>query len=575
MRLHHSLLALSLVVCACAAEPVRRYPMQAPLWNDPDRNNVTRRPAEYYSGLVADGADQIAFRPLSKALSVPLADEATNVNSLDEVPNSAWFTNRIGAHDMSPEEVRQGACASGPTLDPARGPWLVTAAKPDGANPGFFVKAPDGTRYLLKFDGPIQPERATSADVIGSKLYHAFGYHTPCNEIVYFKREQLAISPKATRKNPYGETVPITNADVDLVLSKAIVTKEGLLRASASRFVPGKPLGPFRYEGTRSDDPNDVVPHDQRRELRGGRLFAAWLNHFDSREQNSLDVWVEEGGRSYVRHYQLDWGDSLGSAWASDKVNRRFGHTGYLDVDYVFTDLVTLGTLDRPWNHAQRGREPDVFGYFDEHDFVPSRWRGGYPNPAFERMSERDALWAARILARISDADVRAAVASAQLPAARAEALSLTLIGRRDRILQEYLTRNSPLTRFSIARRTTETDQSLCFEDDALRARVSDAHATRYQVRVLGGEKLDRVMETAELRPDPAQPQRSCLVLPAQGRPAQLAGAGARDDDPRRYGVAEIATAGLASRSLVRVHLYDLGAARGYQLVGIERTGAE
>jgi hypothetical protein len=451
----------------------------------------------------------------------------------------------------------------------------VSAAKPDGANPGFFIKAPDGTRYLLKFDGPDQPMRATSADVIGSKLYHAFGYHVPCNEVVYFSPERLVISPTATRKNDYGETVPITPADVAMVLSKAIRTSKGLLRASASRFVPGKPLGPFRYEGTRADDPNDVVPHELRRELRGGRLFAAWLNHFDSREQNTLDVWVEEGGRTHVRHYYLDWGDSFGSAWPSDKVTRRFGHSGYLDFDQVFVDLVTLGTLHRPWNGVEKGRQPEVFGYFDERAFVASKWRGGYPNPAFERMSDADALWATRILARFSDADVRAAVAAGQLDDQAAEALAQILIGRRDRILREYLGRLSPLTRFTVAAPRGGA-QDLCFEDDGLRAGLADPAQTSYRLRLLGGAELTDVLGWTQFRPDGARASRSCVSLPLENRPARLAGAGAPDQDPRRYGVVEIVTSqARPSAASVRIHFYDLGPARGLQLVGIERGKAE
>jgi hypothetical protein len=67
------------------------------------------------------------------------------------------------------------------------------------------------------------------------------------------------------------------------LLQRAPRRPDGTYRALASKLLPGKPVGPFQYFGTRPDDPNDIFPHENRRELRGLRVFAAWLNHDDSR----------------------------------------------------------------------------------------------------------------------------------------------------------------------------------------------------------------------------------------------------------------------------------------------------
>ena len=70
---------------------------------------------------------------------------------------------------------------------------------------------------------------------------------------------------------------------------------------------------PRALRRTRPDDPNDLVPHEDRRELRAYGVFAAWLNHVDAKAINSLDMLVTENGRSFVRHYLVDFGSALGS----------------------------------------------------------------------------------------------------------------------------------------------------------------------------------------------------------------------------------------------------------------------
>ena len=583
MRRFILLLILTVAVVACRGS-VRRFPLSPPLWVDNDMHHVTERPDGYYSGLLADGADQMALRPFAYAFAIPIPGESVNVNALDEVPNSSWFTNRIGFHPMTPEEAGKGACMGETPLSEDQAPWTVTAAKPNGANPGFFIKAGDGRRYLLKFDSPLQPTRATGADVIGSKVYYAAGYWTPCNEIVYFNADVLKIDPEATAEDAVGNDVPITTKAIDKVLSKAFRTKGGLLRASASRFVPGRPIGPFRYEGTRSGDPNDAVDHQDRRELRASRILAAWINHFDSREQNSLDVWIkEDSGTTYVRHYFIDWGDSFGGRQVFDQISRRLGRSYYWDWRHFFVDLTTFGLVPRAWNRIELNKF-DQFGYYDGPTFTASKWKAGYPNPAHDRMSTRDALWMVRIISQFEEPHIRAMVKSAKFADPRLEEfLVQRLLQRRQRIFEEYLTKHSSLTNFQIARRTPGSKvQSLCFEDLAVKHGVVNVEYTYYKMRFRGGRKLgarenldDDELGWLQFHPDPEHPHRSCIVLPiGHRRPSELAGPNAADDDPLRYGILDIFvhhTRSVRPTSETRVHFYDLGPERGFRAVGIER----
>src|SRR5262245_10524828 len=60
---------------------------------------------------------------------------AGNINTLDEVPDSSWFTNRIGRHDIAVDELVRGPDrSSGPiSLDG----WKVSGGKGSGVQPGF------------------------------------------------------------------------------------------------------------------------------------------------------------------------------------------------------------------------------------------------------------------------------------------------------------------------------------------------------------------------------------------------------------------------------------------------------
>ena len=153
----------------------------------------------------------------------------------------------------------------------------------------------------MKFDPVAHPNLSTAADVIASRFFHAFGYYAPQNDIAYVRREQLRIDPKARVSVPGGKKRPMTEADLDRNLATAGRLPDGRIRIVASLALAGEPLGPFQYRGTRHDDANDVFPHEHRRELRGLRVFAAWLNHDDSRKPNTPGHFRGRRGGGYVR----------------------------------------------------------------------------------------------------------------------------------------------------------------------------------------------------------------------------------------------------------------------------------
>jgi hypothetical protein len=543
--------------------PVTLACRQSPTPKDP--HNVSCDPHVYVSPLIWDGADNMVFRPLAEALGVEHHGEAVNVNSLDEVPDSSWFTNRIGIHPMTLEELGRGACTPRLMLDPegsADGSWLIDHGKTDGSSPGFRVTIPGKGKYLFKGEPPDQPERPSAASVIGAAVYDAVGFNTSCEQVVYLRPSLLKLAPGLTHKGNFGAMEPFDQKVVDKILADSPHTA-GRVRMQASAWLPGALIGPFRYTGTRADDPNDVIPHDDRRDLRGGRLLAAWIDHFDAREQNSMDTWIAESPDSkahpdaspgHVVHYYLDTSDCLGSEWAWEEISRRLGYSYIADWGDMGQDLITLGIPTRPWDRVRRAPGNTIFGFFNVKDFEADHWKNEYPNAAFSRMTERDGAWMARILAHFTPEMVEQLARMAKFSdPGKTEYLTAVLKGRLDKILQRYLTHLSPLADVHV-----DGADRLCAQDLAETRGLRTPAEFRYVARFSGGATEEPVPVTRQTEGG------ICVTLPhvaPEGGPP--------DDAPERYVRIAIAD-GVAHGPLV-AHLYDLGPLRGYRLAGLER----
>jgi hypothetical protein len=267
----------------------------------------------------------------------------------------------------------------------------------------------------------------------------------------------------------------MTSRDVEeLLLHAARDPKKGY-RAVASLYLSGsKGLGSFRYFGTRSDDPNDVVPHEHRRDLRGLFVFAAWLGHNDVKSLNSLDMLVQEDGSRYVKHHLLDFGASLGSDSFIAK-SPRAGNAYLFAWKPAALQFFTFGLFVPRWAKAHYPDLPSV-GRFESKIFKPEKWKPNYPIPALANRLPDDTFWAAKQVMVFTDEEIRAVVKTGQFSNPEAEEwLTKCLIERRDKIGRTYFANVLPLDRFDVK------EEKLVFEDLAVKYGFSPARTHTVQ----------------------------------------------------------------------------------------------
>ncbi|HSE49024.1 MAG TPA: hypothetical protein VLA96_07450 [Terriglobales bacterium] len=440
---HTSRAALAALLLVLALPALaQQKPGEPPLWLDYDMEDI-KEPKELKTLDVIEFLDGTLWEQIRQSFDFPrqyryVTDqekESYNVNSVDEVPDSSWFTNRNGRRAMSLDEIRRGPNRG---TGPAPGKLLVTKGKAAGVGSGFWIKDERGDSYLLKFDPPDFPEVATAAEVISTKLFYAIGYNVPENYLFYFRPEQLQLAPDA-KLTMRGKKRAFKQEDLDRILALLPRRPDGAYRAVASKMLPGKPKGGFRFTGVREDDPNDIIPHQHRRDVRALRIFAAWLNDYDIHTANTLDMFVEEGGRHFIRHYVFDFGSTLGSAGNTIKPQWA-GFENRFDLKEAGKGLATLGAYQPPSTQHPIPVEFPSVGRYSADGFDPLAWKPTFPVIAFENLTLRDARWAARIVGSFTDEQIRAAVATGELsdPAA-AEYLARQIMARRDKTVLRLL----------------------------------------------------------------------------------------------------------------------------------------
>ena len=453
------LLAAASAVPSRSASP-RFYP-DDPLWTDNDRAADASKavPIEDSNGydFVVNTFGHPGERRDVRAL---------NVNTVDEVPDSSWFTNRIGRKEMSAAEIARGPDrVERITLEG----WRVSGGKAGGVQPGFRMTDPQGQIFQIEVDPPSNPELASGVEMIGTAFYHAIGYNVVDVYVAEIDRESLVIAKGATIRDPLnGRRRQLKKYDLDNVFNRAARLENGRYRVLASRFAPGIPLGNFRYYSRRPDDPNDLVAHEHRRELRAAKVFGAWLNHDDSRGINSLDMLETSNGRGSIKHYMFDFGSILGSGTVYAQ-RHRAGNEYLFEQKPGWLSMATLGLYVRPWMTIDYPDVPRSVGRLEAERFDPLKWKPEYPNSAFENMRPDDAFWAARIVSKFSDAAIAAVVEKAAYSdRAATDYLTKVIIERRNKVVAAWINQVCPVTDAALA-----ADGTLTFTNAAVDAKAA------------------------------------------------------------------------------------------------------
>jgi len=397
----------------------------------------------------------------------PSGTRAQNLNTIDEVPDSSWFTNRIGAKTITADELVRGPVA-GAAPDPSR--WTLIREKTSGAHPGFTAKDAKGETWFLEFDPLYFPEGATGSVVVASKIFWALGYNQVESFLTTFDPKHVEIDPKATIRRPSGARTAFAQDDINAILEHVARDEDGTYRVIAGRLIPGKIMGNFLFEGTRPDDPNDLVPHQHRRELRALRVFGAWTNLTDLKAANTIDALTTENGRTVIKHYLQDVGSTFGMCNDLHEWDLSWEH--FYQSDTTRRRLFSFGFALSPWQTVPYVEYPSI-GKFEGDRFDPRTWKPQTQTTAYMETRDDDAFWAARRIVAFSDELIRAAVHTGQYSDPEAEKyLGDVLIKRRNKIASIYMTAVNPIVSPRL-----DSNGRLVFENAAVAAGAGTAPA--------------------------------------------------------------------------------------------------
>ena len=287
----------------CSSSPRRRarrrsrFADRAILWRDPDDAPVPmppRAPAAGQRPLLArrrqrhlppaDACSSRRLRPRGGQ-----RQRARRGARLDVVRGSAA---RPGHPSRAPRALPADVLARGAGADePPQPPFRITArALAGGSAAGFVVDDALGRRYALKLDPEGHPGLVTGADAVATRLAWASGWRVPRRRDHRGRAQRAARRARRDDAERSGASRSrSTTATSTRSCGTARATPTAATASSPAAGSPGTALGPFAWLGRDAHDANDRYAHENRRDLRGFGVWAAWVDDIDVIENNTLD----------------------------------------------------------------------------------------------------------------------------------------------------------------------------------------------------------------------------------------------------------------------------------------------
>jgi hypothetical protein len=439
--------------------------------------------------------DAYLHRPMALALDPARPSAAGDINALDEVPRSSWFDASADRRDRD----------DGPPV----APFAILGGAPESGLGGLSVLDARGIRYELARESPERPEVRSAGAAISARLFNAVGWRAPPVHVVTVAREQLrssTVEEAEARETFLRDILPPSGIATNGGAAPGpLPAAHGSVRVRALRWPIGIDLGPTPVRGTREDDPNDRVPHTERRTLRALELGLFWVGSTRLDPNALRDTYLGKPGKGHVQHWIAGLDDALGAAVIDDERNARLGGEGHTLGADALRALVTLGLGLRHPPPLQT-RWP-ALGDFDAQvspdDFTPQP-----PFEPFDRILPADAYWVAKRIAAVPDELLRRAVESAKMSDAASPARALAVLeARRRAILVSALRAVTPAELVDVTR------AELTLRDEAIARGVEEASETEYFIELLDSTGAPAAASRR------IAPQSATIVvpLPAQG----------------------------------------------------------